>query len=99
MMEVEFEDPALSRLETDVSYDAGYDRAVVKMYRMRLQLIRAATDERAFYALKSLHFEKLKGKRSGQHSMRLNSQWRLILRFKETGSRKIVVVISISDYH
>lgn len=98
-MEVEFESPTLSRLEKDVSYDAGYDRAVVRAFRMRLQLIRAAIDERAFYALKSLHFEKLKGDRAGQHSMRLNSQWRLILKLKKMDSGKTVVVISISDYH
>ena len=99
-MEVEFESPTLSRLDKDVSYDAGYDRVLVRAFRMRLQLIRAAIDERAFYALKSLHFEKLlKGDRAGQHSMRLNSQWRLILKLKKMDSGKTVVVISISDYH
>lgn len=98
-MDIEFEDVSLRRLETDVSYDAGFDRSVVRAYRMRIQLIRASIDERAFYKLKSLHFEKLKGNRSSQYSMRLNLQWRLILKFKETVSGKIVVVISISDYH
>ena len=41
-------------------FDAGFDRAIVRAYRMRIQLIRAANDERAFYALKSLHFEDYK---------------------------------------
>ena len=98
-MEIEFEGESLKTLELDASYDAGHERAIVRAFRMRIQLIRAATDERAFYALKSLHFEKLKGKRAGQYSMRLNDQWRLILKFKETDSGKVVVVISISDYH
>lgn len=98
-MEVEFEHSSLQRLEADASYDAGYDRAVVRAYRMRLQFIRAAADERAFYAMKSLHFEKLLGDRAGQHSMRLNAQWRLILKFKNNKSGKTVVVVSIADYH
>lgn len=98
-MEIEYEDESLSRLELDASYDGGYDRAIVRAFRMRIQLIRAARDERAFYALKSLHFEKLKGDRAGQHSMRLNAKWRLILAFREADSGKTVVVISISDYH
>jgi len=98
-MEVEFKNTTLSRLGTDVSYDAGYDHAVVRAFRMRLQLIRAAIDERPFYALKSLHFEKLKGDRVGRYSMRLNSQWGLILKFKKKDSGKTAVVISISDYH
>jgi proteic killer suppression protein len=64
-----------------------------------MQTIRAAEDERAFYALKSLHFEKLKGNRSHQHSMRLNDQWRLILQFEQTEEGKIVCIVSIEDYH
>ncbi len=98
-MEIEYEDASLSRLELEATFDGGYERAIVRAFRMRIQLIRAAADERAFYALKSLHFEKLKGKRAGQHSMRLNDQWRLVLKFRQEDSGKIVVVISISDYH
>ena len=98
-MEVEFEDSSLRKLESDPTYDAGYERAVVKAFRMRMQMIKAADDERAFRALKSLHFEKLKGDRSGQHSMRLNDQWRLILKFKRLDDSKVVVIISITDYH
>ena len=64
-----------------------------------MQAIRAAEDERAFYAMKSLHFEKLKGNRSHQHSMRLNDQWRLILEFERTSDGKVVLVIGIEDYH
>ena len=99
-MEVDFDDESCRRLEIDLSYDAGLAREVVKAFRRRLQLIRAAPDERDFYALKSLHFEKLKGKREGQYSMRLNAQWRLILRFaKRDGDTKLVVIVSIADYH
>lgn len=64
-----------------------------------MQAIRAAEDERAFYAMKSLHFEKLKGDRSHQHSMRLNDQWRLILEFERGNDGKVVLVIGIEDYH
>lgn len=98
-MEVEFDDSSLLRLASDASYDAGYDRITVKTFRMRVQLIRAAEDERAFYQLKSLHFERLQGGRQGQSSMRLNDQWRLILRFRKKEDGKVVVIMSITDYH
>jgi proteic killer suppression protein len=58
-----------------------------------------SSDERVFYNLKSLHFEKLKGDRSHQHSMRLNKQWRLIIEFEGIAPNKLVAVISIEDYH
>ncbi len=98
-MEVEFEDASLRRLEADPGFTAGYDAAIVKAFRKRMQFIRAAVDERAFYAMKSLHYEKLKGILDGQSSMRLNAQWRLLLRLRQDEDGKTVVVISIADYH
>jgi len=64
-----------------------------------MQMIRAASDERTFYELKSLHFEKLKGDRSHQHSMRLNKQWRLILEFEGTSIARVACIVRIEDYH
>ena len=98
-MEVRFADARLDRLETDRKYDAGFSQAVVKAFRKRMQLIRSALDERVFYQLKSLHFEKMEGDRSHQHSMRLNDQWRLIIEFERSVPNKVVVVVSIEDYH
>ena len=98
-MDVDFEDASLKRLEADLGFTAGYDAVIAKAFRKRMQLIRAAVDDRAFYALKSLHYEKLKGDRDGQSSMRLNDQWRLLLRVQQDEHGKTVVVISIIDYH
>jgi proteic killer suppression protein len=98
-MDIIFEDASLKRLEEDPTYDAGFERAIVRAYRMRLQFIRAANDERAFYAMKSLHYEKLKGNLDGCYSMRLNKQWRLLLKLRKGDLGNLVIVISISDYH
>lgn len=98
-MEIEYADERLRRLATDVGFDGGYDRSIVKAYRMRIQLIDAAIDERAFREMRSLHFEKLKGDMDGLYSMRLNDQWRLILKLRKEATGKLVVVISIMDYH
>lgn len=98
-MQVEFEDPDLQRLEAEAGFTAGLAQPLVTLFRRRMQLIRAAVDIRAFYALKSLHFEKLKGDREGQYSMRLNEQWRLIVRLVQNPDRTSVVIVSIVDYH
>ena len=98
-MEVAFHDADLDRLEIDAGFDGGYSPALVRAFRMRMQAIRGAIDERVFYALKSLHFEKLKGDRKHQHSMRLNKQWRLILELRRQGQEKVVWVMGIEDYH
>jgi toxin HigB-1 len=98
-MQVEFADHELDRLETDAQFTAGHAQEIVRAYRKRMQQLRSAKDERDLYAVKSLHFEKLKGDRSGQHSIRLNSQWRLILEIKGEHPCKIIEIIEIVDYH
>jgi toxin HigB-1 len=98
-MDVAFKTESLDRLETDADFSAGFEDAVVKAYRKRMQQIRAATDERTFYAHKSLHFEKLKGGREGQFSMRLNDQWRLIVEIQGKAPNKTVLIVEIIDYH
>ena len=89
----------MERLETESDFSGGYSSAVVKAFRKRMQQIRAAPDERVFYALKSLHFEKLKGKKSHQHSMRLNEQYRLIVEIEQSSSAHMIRIIGIEDYH
>lgn len=98
-MDVEFDDDELRRLEEDAEFMAGFEQAVVRKFRQRMQLVRSAPDERDFYALKSLHFEKLKGARSHQRSMRLTKKWRLIIELVPQGESKVARVISIEDYH
>jgi proteic killer suppression protein len=98
-MIVEFGSGDLDRLETDPKYDGGRSAPVVRAYRKRMQEIRAAPDERTFYALRSMRFEKLSGSRKGQYSMRLNDQWRLIVAFRGKASTKTIIVMEIVDYH
>lgn len=98
-MHVEFVDDDLARIEVEAGASAGFPQAVVKAFRKRMQQIRAASDERDFYAAKSLHFEKLSGKRSHQHSMMLNDQYILILQLDGKSTAKIVRIIAIEDYH
>ena len=98
-MEVRFSGGGLDRLETDPKFDGGFSQAVVRVFRKRLQFIRGAPDERVFYQMRSLRFEKLKGKRKHQYSMRLNDQWRLILELDDQVSAKVVVVVAVEDYH
>ena len=98
-MQVEFDDADIDRLETDAQFTAGHSQEVVRAYRKRMQQIRASRDERDFLAVRSLNFEKLKGNREGQHSIRLNLQWRLILEIRGDHPCKVIGIIEIVDYH
>lgn len=69
-------------------------------FHMRIQQLAAATDERDLRNLKSLHLEQLKGReRKGQSSIRIDHQYRLILRFYSDDHGRVTVVIDGLDYH
>lgn len=97
-MRVRFADRKLERLWTEGGYTHGLGPNIVKAFRKVMQAIVAATDERDFYGLKSLHYKKLKGSRSHQRSMRLNQQFRLIVELVQQDD-KLVLIVAIEDYH
>ncbi len=98
-METEFETQDLYDLYTKRDFNAGYGKEIVKAYRKRIQIIKAAKDERDLYAIKSNHFEKLKGDRAHERSLRLNIKMRLIVEIKEGTPKNKVLVKAIEDYH
>ncbi|WP_237184981.1 type II toxin-antitoxin system RelE/ParE family toxin [Rothia nasimurium] len=99
-MLIEYEDEELQKLAEDASYSTKrFGSALVAAYRKKIGLIRAAVDERDLRAYKALRLEKLAGDREGQSSIRLNQQYRLILKFKTVDPGRITVVIEIVDYH
>ena len=75
-----------------------YAEGVVEAFFEAMAIIRAAKDERDLRAFKSLRLEKLSGKRKDEYSLRLNQQWRLIIKFEEDEG-KTVLIIGIEDYH
>ncbi len=98
-MEVEFGDDDLKRIDEEPGYTGGLSAELIRAFNKVLRFIRSAVDERDFRAMRSLNFEKLKGNRDHQHSMRLNKQWRLIIEIKESNPKNIIVVVGIEDYH
>ena len=97
-MKIRHADRRLERLETGADDGGRWDAAVVKAFRKRMQFLRAAPDERALYAMKSLHYEKRKGNRAHERSLRLNDQWRLIVQI-EAAAERVLAVMAIEDYH
>ena len=99
-MHVEFQDPELDRLAFEGTYVGKWSPALVRAYRKRVNQIRQAPNQQVLYAFKGLHLEKLKkGKMQGKHSMKINDQFRLIVRFSKKNGKDTVIIIKIEDYH
>jgi len=98
-MNIRYEDADLQRMYEVADYRSKrWQKDIIRSFRKVVQWIMEADSESDLYAFKSLHYEKLKGNRVGQRSVRLNDQFRLILRIENNGI-KAVVVIEIVDYH
>ena len=63
--------------------------------RMRLQRVVAATALTDLRVPPSHRLEALRGDRAGQHSIRINNQWRVCFIWTDQGAMEIEVV----DYH
>jgi toxin HigB-1 len=97
-MEFRFKSRKLELLYFQKKGVQEYGESVVKAFFKVMTVIGSAQDERDIRAFKSLRFEALKGDRTGQNSLRLNNQWRLIFEIRKEGS-KYILVIEIADYH
>ena len=64
------------------------------VYR-KLQMIDAAADLRDLRIPPSNHLEKLQRDRAGQHSIRVNDQWRLCFTWTPEGAKGV----EFCDYH
>lgn len=98
-MELLFADPILGLIETE---DAGKTKLpvpVIKSARRKLIVLRAAPDDRSLRNWKSLRYEKLKGDRAGQRSIRVNDQYRIVFTLDESTNSPTITIIAIEDYH
>jgi proteic killer suppression protein len=62
-----------------------------------MQLIRAVQSGQDVRALKSLRFERLKGGRGHQHSIRLSGRWRRHLGFRDQAPSRVAVAVRVED--
>ena len=65
------------------------------MAERKLVMLDSATDLKDLLAPPGNRLEKLKGDRTGQHSIRINDQWRICFRWINDGPHDV----EITDYH
>lgn len=70
-------------------------RAFERVARRKLQLVHNAKTLGDLAATPGNRLEALKGDRAGQHSIRLNAQWRLCFIWKDGDAQQVEIV----DYH
>jgi proteic killer suppression protein len=64
----------------------------------KLQLLDDATSDQDLRAPPSNHFEKLRGKLKGFHSIRVNKQWRLVFQWNGSSGEASVVYLDDHSY-
>jgi toxin HigB-1 len=98
-MKIEFRDRRLALITTERAAETKLPFAVIKSCREKLVVLAAAPDERTLRNWRSLRYEKLKGEREGQRSIRLNDQWRLVFELHDKQNPPTIMVLMVEDYH
>ncbi len=76
-------------------YVKRVDRTVQRATLRKLELIHAAKDVEDLRVPPGNRLERLTGDRRGQHSIRVNAQWRLCFVWRDGGADNVELV----DYH
>lgn len=98
-MRIVYADDDLALIETDKAGATRLPVAVIKSARRKLTVLKAAMDDRSLRNWKSLHYEKLRGDREGQRSIRLNDQYRMVFELDEETEPPTITILAIEDYH
>ena len=99
-MQIEFEDHDLRRLYEELDFRLPqFGTDLIKSYRKTVAFVIAAADQRDLYKMRSLRLEKLIGDRVGQHSLRLNDKWRMIIKIEMRDVGQVIVILDLVDYH
>lgn len=70
-------------------------KAIERAATRKLQMLDVAQAPNDLASPPGNRLEVLQGKRKGQHSIRINDQWRLCFRWTGTGAEDVEIV----DYH
>ena len=76
-------------------YGKGFPSDLVKRTRAMLSAMNAAMVLEDLRFPPGNHLEELKGDRSGQHSIRINDQWRICFVWTDQGPAEVEIL----DYH
>ncbi|WP_075290132.1 type II toxin-antitoxin system RelE/ParE family toxin [Pararhizobium arenae] len=79
----------------DGSVRKGFPPDLVRRSQLLLALLDAAVDLNDLRSPPGNRLEKLSGDRAGQHSIRINKQWRICFVWKDDGADNVEIV----DYH
>ena len=88
-----FKDAATARLFANE--DVPRFRAIERQARRKLLLLHTAGMLADLRSPPGNRLESLKGDRKGQHSIRINNQWRICFVWQEGGAEDVEIV----DYH
>ena len=84
--------------DTQALFETGRSKrfgAIIKVATRKLTQLDAAATLEFLKSPPGNHLELLKGDRKGQHSIRINDQWRVCFRWTTAGPEDV----EIADYH
>ena len=79
----------------DAQFVKAIDRRIQRAVLRKLEALHAAAEVEDLRIPPGNRLEMLKGDRAGQHSIRVNDQWRICFRWKDGGADDVELV----DYH
>jgi proteic killer suppression protein len=98
-VKIDFLDKKLEALYTQGKGARRLDPEAYEAFLDVVAAVQASKNPQDLRALRSLHYEKLKGDRKGDRSLRLHKGQRLIVREQRDADGIYMEIVEIDDYH
>ena len=99
-IEIHFDKEYLQQLyEEGKTKDKKYrfQPQMVKRYQLRIKTLEYVQNIEELYAIRSFHYEVLKGDKAGISSIRVNDQYRIEFTVKQSTSETVVTICNILE--
>jgi|GEM_PF-150781 len=91
--------------EVESEYEEGktkdkkyrFQPQMVKRYQLRIKTLEYVQNIEELYAIRSFHYEVLKGDKAGISSIRVNDQYRIEFTVKQSTSETVVTICNILE--
>lgn len=74
-----------------------FQPSIVKRYKDRINYLKSVATKEELYPIKSLHFEALRGNKTGLFSIKVNDQYRIEFSMLENEDQPVLTVCNIVE--
>lgn len=98
-MEIEFESDELASIYLEGKVPKGYQPSIIKAFIKTVRQLENANKIEDLYKFQSLRFKALSGNKKGLFAARVNDQYLIEFKYKDSGNVIVITILELSNHY